>query len=252
MRLFLRDKRNLAILLGQVPLLALAIAGLFGSAVFAAGGEPNEAAQILFLLITTSIWLGSIDASREVIKERSVASRESAVGVRLRAYLLSKLAVMFSLVIVQTLMLAAIVLLLRPLHEPASVYLEVIGILLVTGLVAVCMGLLVSAAVRTEDQATSFIPLVLIPQLLFGGAIVPVASMAAPLDTLSAVVFARWSFAGVGTAVDMNERVAADPGPASAYGPSFFDLAALPAAVILALFVAAFLLGAGALLRRPG
>ena len=98
----------------------------------------------------------------------------------------------------------------------------------------------------------SFTPLILIPQLLFAGAIVAVDKMAEPAQTLSSLMFARWSFAGVGTAIDMNARIAADPGAASAYGTSFFDLAALPAAVILAVFVAAFLLGAGALVRRPG
>ena len=46
------------------------------------------------------------------------------------------------------------------------------------------MGLLISAAVRNQDQATSFIPLVLIPQLFFGGSIVPVATMSAPLAAI--------------------------------------------------------------------
>jgi len=54
-------------------------------------------------------------------------------------------------------------------------------VLLLTGFSAVGMGLLMSAAVRTQDQATSFIPLVLVPQLFFGGSIAPIATMSAPL-----------------------------------------------------------------------
>jgi hypothetical protein len=164
--------------------------------------------------------------------------------------MVSKMAVLALLSAVQVGLLAGIVLLLRPLDASTDVYVQVLLILLLSGWAAVALGLVVSAGVRSQEQATSFIPLVLIPQLLFGGAIVPVISMSAPLDTLAAAVFARWSFAGVGTAIDMNSRVAARPGPASAYGPSFFDLGALPAAVILALFTAAFVLGAGALLTR--
>ena len=44
------------------------------------------------------IWLGSIDAAREIVKERSVFERESAVGMRLSAYLVSKAVVLFALV----------------------------------------------------------------------------------------------------------------------------------------------------------
>ena len=61
---------------------------------------------------------------------------------------------------------------------PAT-YLGVLALLTVTGFAAVTMGLAISAGVTTEDQAMSFIPLALIPQLLFAGAIVPVIQMSA-------------------------------------------------------------------------
>ena len=98
------------------PPLALAIVGLFKADVFVRGvGEPNEAAQVLFVLVITTIWLGSISASREIIKERSVLEREAAVGVRLSAYLLSKVVVLFGLAIVQTVLLGG-----HLLRVPAS------------------------------------------------------------------------------------------------------------------------------------
>ena len=60
------------------------------------------------------------------------------------------------------------------------------------------MGLAISSAVTTEDQATSFNPLALIPQLLFAGAIVPLIQMGAPIELLSRVMFAngRWPRSG--------------------------------------------------------
>ena len=93
LRLLLRDQRNLLILLGQVPLIGLAIGLLFEAGLFAqasdgpgvVAGNPDEQIQLLFLLVTTAIWFGSIDGSREIVKERSVASREADVGVRLTA-----------------------------------------------------------------------------------------------------------------------------------------------------------------------
>jgi ABC transport system ATP-binding/permease protein len=252
-RLLARDRRNLLILLGQVPLLAVGMAGLFKADVFARGsGHAGNTAQLLFLLVTTSIWLGSIDAAREVVKERSVFVRESAAGVRTGAYLLSKAAVLFSLAAFQTIALTGIVLLLRPLHEPAGAYLRLGLILVVTSMVAVSLGLLISCVVRSQDQATSFIPLALIPQLFFAGAIVPVARMGEPISTLSALVPAQWSFAGTGTAVHMNARIAADPPfhRTNGYGLSFFDVSTPLACLTLALFAAVLLGGAALVLRR--
>jgi ABC-type multidrug transport system permease subunit len=252
-RLLTRDRRNLLILLGQVPLLALGMAGLFGAQVFEHGTHrAGNSAQLVFLLVTTAVWLGSIDAAREIVKERGVFARESAAGVRLGAYLLSKAAVLFALAAIQTTALTAIVLVLRPLHEPAGAYLQVGLILVVTSAAAVALGLLISSAVRSQDQATSFIPLALIPQLFFAGAIVPVARMDEPIATLSALVPAQWSFAGAGTAIHMNARIAADPSFArtSGYGHRFFDVSTPLACLTLAVFVLLLLTAAALVLRR--
>src|SRR3954447_433228 len=153
LKLLVRDRRNLLILLGQVPVIALGIALLFKTGVLEPGrkGRPGDAAQLLFLVVTTSIWLGSIDGSREIIKERALAEREAAVGVKWSAYLASKAVVLFGLVAVQVLLLAVIVFVLRPLHEPAGTALVLLGTLILTGWVSVGVGLLISASVSTED-----------------------------------------------------------------------------------------------------
>ena len=103
----------------------------------------------------------------------------------------------------------------------------------------------------SEDQATSFIPLTLIPQLLFAGAIVPVARMAEPIASISAAVFARWSLAGVGGAVEMDERLAATPRLAEAAGyGDFFDVRAGEMAVVLLGFLVVFFVAAAAMTAR--
>jgi ABC transport system ATP-binding/permease protein len=249
-RLLLRDPRNLAILLAQAPVLGLLTAGLFKPGTFGPTGNPGDAAQLIFFLVVIVVWLGSIAAAREIIKERSVFLRERAVGVGLGAYLASKVGVLTVVSATQTALLAAVVFGLRPLDEPVKVYVEVLAILGVTGLVSVTMGLAVSAGVRSQEQATSLIPLVLIPQLLFGGAIVPVATMSAPLDTLSGLVYAQWSYAGIGTAIDMNGRIAAGGGRADVFGTEFFDVAVGPAILVLLVFAVAFIALIAALLRR--
>jgi hypothetical protein len=253
-KVFQRDRRSLLLLVAQAPFLAAAIALLFKPEVFAGPGEgvPQSAAQLLFTLVVTMAWLGTLSSAREVIKESAVFLRERAVGVRVDAYLSSKVAVLLPLVALQAALLALVVFSLRPLGQAGSDYASMYVILACTGLAAVAMGLCISALVKTEEQAMALIPVALILQLLFGGAIVTVESMGTVIAAFSNLVFSRWSFAGVGTVADLNARIAADPvfSESNAYGPSFFDVSALATVAILGAFSAAFLAGAVLLLRR--
>jgi ABC-type multidrug transport system ATPase subunit/pSer/pThr/pTyr-binding forkhead associated (FHA) protein len=252
-RLLWRDKRNLALLVAQVPLLALAMATLFEAGVFdRSGGSAQQAAQLLFLLITTAIWFGAIDSAREIVKERGVLERERSVGLRLGSYLASKCVVLLSIATLQTAVMATIVFAFRPLDEPASAALGVMAILVACSWVSVAMGLAISALVQTEDQATSFIPLALLPQLLFAGALVPVDGMGRAAEVISALMFARWGFAGAGSGIDMNTRITDDRQFAAVnrFGPDFFDLGVATTLGVLAVFLAAMLAITWALLRR--
>lgn len=172
------------------------------------------------------------------------------MGVRVGAYLISKAVVLFPLAVVQTGVLALIVFALRPLHEPSGTYVVVIALLALTSFTAVGMGLLLSALARSEDQATSLIPLVLIPQLLFAGAIVSVARMGDLIALFSNGAFSRWAFAGVGSVAEMNDRLRGDPAALAAYGTDFFDLSSPVATLVLIGFMAALLVAVRMLLER--
>jgi ABC-type multidrug transport system ATPase subunit len=251
--LFMRDRRNLLLLLGQAPVLALFGVALFQSGLFDfPGGSPSDAVNMLFLMAITVIWLGAIDAAPELVKERGVMQREAAIGTRLSAYISSKLIVLFGLAAIQTVLYSTVLLALRPLDSSAGTYATVIGLLIVTGWVAVCMGMLVSSVVTTQDQAISLIPLAVIPQLLFAGAIVPLDRMTEAAKVITYLVFGQWALAGLGTAVHMNARFAADPEftKINRFGTGFFDLSAGPAFAAQAVFLVLFLGGAALLLRR--
>ncbi len=105
----------------------------------------------------------------------------------------------------QTFFFAAIVLTLRPLHESGLVTAEFIAIILVTSWVAALLGLLVSAYASSDDQATGVIPLLLVPQLLFSGAIVQSQDMTVVVRLISLLVPARWSFAAAGHAINIQK-----------------------------------------------
>lgn len=178
LRTFVRDRRTLTALLGQVPVIALLIVLLFHAHPLShPDKDPGKSAQFAFLLITASLWLGLISSCREIVNERSIILRELAIGARLSAYLSAKVIVLFLLSAVQAALLLLISTTLLPLHGPPSAYLDLYLILVCTTWAAVAMGLVVSTFARSVDQATSFVPLLLIPQLLFAGALVTVKSM---------------------------------------------------------------------------
>jgi ABC transport system ATP-binding/permease protein len=211
LKLLARDRRNLVILFGQVPVLAVGVATLFEPDVFTSVGDAGRAGQLLFLLVTTCIWFGSIDAAREVVKERGVLRQESSLGVSLTSYLGSKVLVLFAVAAAQTIALAGIVLLLRPPGESPAAVVALIGVLLLASWAAVGLGLAVSALAASQDQATSFIPLVLIPQLLYSGGVVAIAELPVILKVLAGAVVGRWAFEGAAAAFDYHARIVADP-----------------------------------------
>lgn len=240
--LMLRDRKHLRSVLVQVPILGLLTALLFDGGVF--NKAPNElmtgkSAQLLFLMVTIAMWLGSINAAREIVKERSIVARELAIGVQIRAYLASKLVVLLALAAAQTAAFVAIVLLLRPLHASGA-GMQLMVILIVSSWLAVLLGLVVSAYAASEDQATGVIPLLLVPQLLFGGAIVALDEMTGPMKLLAALVPARWSFAAAGHTIDLQGRIGADPefSKASQYGDHFFSIGVPAFIAIAGLFAA--------------
>ncbi len=90
--LVLRDRKHLRSALIQVPILGLLTALLFNTGVFDHIPFPHEAAkstQLIFLMVTIAVWLGSINAAREIVKERNVLNREVMIGVQIPAYLAS-------------------------------------------------------------------------------------------------------------------------------------------------------------------
>ncbi|MCK9248941.1 MAG: FHA domain-containing protein [Solirubrobacteraceae bacterium] len=257
--IFRRDKRALMIQLAQVPILAVFVAALAGGDVFATdrpeGGDPGMT-NTLFFLAFLPVFFGVASGAREIIKERAAFVRETAVGVRIDAYLLSKGIVLGALAAVQATVLVVIVLAVRQLHGGIEQYLGLWLLLVGVGWAGVALGLLVSSLSTSENQATSLIPLVLVPQLIFGGAIRPFGQLPDPMQWIAAIVPARWGFAGAGGTIDADGRLGAVPavvdpntgvqrpseGFASLqrFGEDFFSLAWPVSMLIMGAFVIGF------------
>lgn len=62
-----------------------------------------------------------------------------------------------------------------------------IGAFLLATLVGVCLGLMVSALVRTTTQAVMWVPLLLIPQILFGGFVITLPEMGKTVRSVASI-----------------------------------------------------------------
>ncbi|MGI8714205.1 MAG: ATP-binding cassette domain-containing protein [Solirubrobacteraceae bacterium] len=252
LRTLTRDRRTLALALAQAPLIGLLIAVIFHSGALAGTASPINAIELVFLLMTGSVWLGVTSACREVVKERDLVEREFDVGIRLDAYVVSKALVLFALNFVQVLLLTIVAIGLRPLGVAPVAVLELFGLAVLTAWASAAMGLAVSCAARSVDQAAGAVPLLLMPQLLLAGALIPLAQMPRIVSAVTNLIYARWSFAGLASAAHIGERLSAyDYSAALGFSNGFFALAPGSAAgILLAFTLLELLLAVFLLIRR--
>jgi len=159
------DKFNLLILFGQAPIVAFLT--------YLVVDKESSRDFPYFVLALVSVWFGTSIAAREIIKERAVYNRERMVNLGLLPYVGSKLLVLSLIVGLQCILLFGSLRILQAagLMELPGNYHGVpqLLVMILTGMVGIALGLFVSAIVKTSEMATSFVPLMLIPQLLFCG-----------------------------------------------------------------------------------
>ncbi len=111
---------------------------------------------------------------------------------------------------------------LQPLGEGPGALAQVYVMCVAAAWAAVGMGLWLSAAVRTSDQATSSVPLMLIPQLLFAGAVIPYATMIAPMKLVANLTISRWALTGLGNSIGLDSTLSQDAAAVTGFEPSFY------------------------------
>ncbi len=202
-----RDKLNLFILFAQAPIIAVLVYFVMGK------NQPRDFAY--FVLSLVAVWFGTSISAREVIRERAVYNRERMVNLGLLPYLFSKLFVLGIIVGVQCLMLFVPLkfLDLTGLMPMPGALLGIpqFWVMLLTAGVGIALGLLISALVRTSEMATSLVPLILIPQILFSGLVgVPTG-----MNKVAGLIMpATWSFDTMKrfSTLDTLEAEGAEPG----------------------------------------
>ncbi|MCG8411780.1 MAG: ATP-binding cassette domain-containing protein [Bacteroidales bacterium] len=167
----LTNKQYLLINLLEAPLLAL-ILGFFTKYISAGEylfSENKNFPVFLFMAVVVAIFLGLTVSAEEIIKDRKILERESFLRLSWFSYVNSKLVLLFALSAIQTFLFTFI----------GNLILEVDGMLFQFWIVlfsAACVGNLIglniSSGLDSVIAIYILIPLILVPQLLLGGAMI--------------------------------------------------------------------------------
>lgn len=170
---------------------------------------PGEgyAPTVLFLMAFSAIMFGCINSIREFVKEAPIYRRERTVNLGILPYMLSKIAVLGLLCLLQSLILVVCVSVFDPFHHSILLppFLEVYITIALTSLAGMMLGLLVSAVAPNADRAMSFVPLILLPQVVFSGIIFPLTSWYLQYPGMLFPI--RWAMAALGSSVGLHSNI---------------------------------------------
>jgi ABC-type multidrug transport system ATPase subunit len=213
-QLILRDPINLGLALLTAPigisLITLAIRDK-DPLIPVVEADPSLAPlalRVLFVFTCAAIWVGLSSSLQEIVKESAIYLRERLVNLGLFAYLGSKVLILGGLALLQTLLMAGVILIGFKSPEPDLIP-WFVGMGLTTFLTlftSISLGLLVSAVVKNGSQANSALPLLLLPQIIFSGVLFKMQGIGSQISWL---MLSRWSVGAYGALVDVNGMVPA-------------------------------------------
>lgn len=161
-----RDLIGLTILLSQAPIIAALIANVFHN--------DKEVIIPLYFLVIAALWFGTSNAAKEIVCEKAVYTRERMVNLRIIPYIMSKFMGLSLLCFIQCLVM---VLIFDAFLDIKADPVRLFGLTVLASLVGLSVGLSLSALVKTTEAAIALVPLVLLPMIILGGLISPIADM---------------------------------------------------------------------------
>ncbi len=205
------DRGQTLLLFLQAPIVALLVALM--------ADAPNQV-QTVFMAMFAALWFGCSSAVREIVDEQTIYRRERQTGLKIPSYILSKLAILSLIALVQCVSVIIILMAVRrALVLSLPEVLAAIGIMFLVAVNGAIIGLLISALVRTPEMALTIFPLVMIPELLLCGLFLPVRPVQTIIPITVEQLFEGKMFAqpeAKAKARDMLNPPAAQAAPAAA------------------------------------
>jgi hypothetical protein len=194
------------------PLIAGGLLVVFGADIFARrddfGGDALLAASQLHIASAIILFLAATGAATEIVREGSIFERERLVNLSPFAYISAKVMALVGVSILQALLMVAVLVAGTNLigTQPDSFAL-LFAAMFLTSLSGMAMGLLVSSLSHNQDQAITIAVLLLIPQLIFAGAIVPLSEMSGVARVVADFMPSKWSLELLGGLTDLDPAI---------------------------------------------
>jgi ABC transport system ATP-binding/permease protein len=224
-RLYLGVLAGLPIALGLLVRVIPSPMGLVG---------PNnvDATSLLLVLAVGACLSGTANAIWEIVKERSIYSRERSAGLSAGAYLISKLVVLGLISGLQAVVLVLVGLTGRPLPKQGAILaglpmVELVLAMFALGVASMTLGLLLSSLVDTSDKAMPLLVVVVMFEVVLSGGIFPLHGKVG-LEEVSWFSPSRWGYAATASTVNLNTVI-----PPTAAGGRTPSVTAVPSVTAL-------------------
>ncbi|GER89474.1 hypothetical protein KDW_36360 [Dictyobacter vulcani] len=167
-------------------------------------GPGADAQKVLFIMAFATVLFGCINGAREIVKEAAIYRRERTVNLGILPYMFSKVVVLGLLCLFQSAILTLVVQIGEPLRQGIFLppMLETYITLSLTSLGGLMIGLTISAIAPNNDRAISLVPIILLPQVIFSGAIIPLKDWVTQI--MSMVFPTRWAMAALGSSIGLH------------------------------------------------
>ena len=211
LKIMFQDKVSLALMLALAPLIGL-MDFIWGNDLYdPVVGDATKIITLWFMMALTTVLVGALSSVREIVKEVDIYKRERAVNLRIVPYVFSKVWVGVVLALYQGgVLLLFRLLFVRPEVPSPSAYLGLYITLFLSTLCGYVIGLVISSAAPNQNSAMMLIIVVLVPQFLFAGALLPLDLIPGGKQ-ISALMPTRWGFEAMVRLTGMGQEIAADP-----------------------------------------
>ena len=132
----------------------------------------TDSAALVFFLAVAAVWFGTSNSLRELVGERTLYLRDARSGLGVLPYMGAKLSLLVLSQALSALLLYGTAKLFFLNGGLPSFWLPVL-LLWLLGLWGTALGLLLSSASKSTEQALAMGPMLLIPQVILGGFVIP-------------------------------------------------------------------------------
>ncbi|MFQ5825184.1 MAG: ATP-binding cassette domain-containing protein, partial [bacterium] len=201
----LRNKSNLLITFLEAPILG-------GGVGFILKYSPRDEYTLydnelyplfIFLAVIISIFLAMTNSVNEIIKDAAILLREKMLNIKNRSYLAAKFLTLLVFAFIQNAFFLLAGFWALEVKELFPHYLIFLTLVSMSG---IAMGLFISSIPNLSSKAAlNIVPLILIPQIIFGGALITYEEMNKhlkidkenPIPEICQIMPSRWAFEGL-------------------------------------------------------